>query len=164
GIVLAVAWFGADLALVLVTGHPYAHYVLMLVPSAAFAASTLFDLELLGRAPRLGETRRDLWSTRGPRVDVARSVAVGSRHAGADPCRDAAGGLVGTHRGPRSGPVGARGGGEVGAGHDPRTFSRPHDVPWQSSRRGAPVDVSPQVAVRRGTLGGRVLARAARAA
>src|SRR5690606_30149416 len=75
-----------------------------------------------------------------------------------------AGGLVGTHRGPRSGPVGARGGGEVGAGHDPRTFSRPHDVPWQSSRRGAPVDVSPQVAVRRGTLGGRVLARAARAA
>ncbi len=37
----AVAWFGADFALVLVTGHPYAHYVLMLFPPAAFAASEL---------------------------------------------------------------------------------------------------------------------------
>lgn len=37
----ALVWFGADFALVLVTGHPYAHYVLMLFPSAAYAASEL---------------------------------------------------------------------------------------------------------------------------
>lgn len=36
-----LAWFGADFALVLVTGHPYAHYVLMLYPAAAYAASEL---------------------------------------------------------------------------------------------------------------------------
>lgn len=46
----ALAWFCGDFALVLVTGHPYAHYVLMLFPSAAYAASELGVW--FGRSPK----------------------------------------------------------------------------------------------------------------
>lgn len=40
-LLLAAVWFTADFALVLVTGHPYAHYVLMLFPAAACLAAEL---------------------------------------------------------------------------------------------------------------------------
>jgi len=46
---LGLVWFAADFGLVLATGHPYAHYVLMLFPSAAFAASELGAVNASGR-------------------------------------------------------------------------------------------------------------------
>jgi 4-amino-4-deoxy-L-arabinose transferase-like glycosyltransferase len=49
---LGLVWFAADFGLVLATGHPYAHYVLMLFPSAAFAASELLVVYASGRRVR----------------------------------------------------------------------------------------------------------------
>lgn len=52
---LALAWFAADFALVLATGHPYAHYVLMLFPAAAYACSELAVLLVRDRKARAFE-------------------------------------------------------------------------------------------------------------
>jgi hypothetical protein len=66
-IVLSLSWVLCELSLVIATGHPYPHYLLMLVPSGALFASLLFAE---ASAPRL--TGR----IKGPAGWVLRAVGV----------------------------------------------------------------------------------------